>query len=189
MVNRGVEPACVSPRQLTPQSMAEGYDRTCERAPMWLDELLCEYVDGTMDHVVCRAFEECLAMDHGLAAQVKRLRSTRSLLCRYRCKAPRDLRARVRRRLAEEMMLASGESETDSRGGWALALILLAGLFAGTTWFAERAALPVEETVRFPVTMTPLVPPPDVPSFVNASSLAALQPHSGSAFHSVDGGP
>ena len=84
--------------------MAESYDcigdGDCSYS--WLDELLCEYVDGTMDPTVRQAFEECLCCDPMLAQQVERLRCTRTLLCRHGCqlRMPQGLQARVRRRLA-----------------------------------------------------------------------------------------
>ena len=88
--------------------MAESYDCTGDGdcSYSWLDELLCEYVDGTMDRAVRQAFEEYLHTDPVLAQQVECLRCTRTLLCRHGCQvhAPQGLRARVHRRLAWEMM-------------------------------------------------------------------------------------
>ena len=48
-----------------------------------MDELLCEYVDGTMDPTVQDVFEECICADPVLAERVHELRGTRSLLNRY----------------------------------------------------------------------------------------------------------
>ncbi len=72
----------------------------------WLDELLCEYVDGTMDPGVRVVFEEYLRTDPVLAQQAECLCHTRTLLCRHGCRVrtPRGLQARVRRRLASEMV-------------------------------------------------------------------------------------
>ena len=47
----------------------------------WLDEWLCEYVDGTMDPSVEAVFEQYVEANPELKAHVKRLRQTRDLLC------------------------------------------------------------------------------------------------------------
>jgi len=70
-----------------------------------LDELLCEYVDGTMDPVVRSAFEEYLETDPELAAHARCLCETRDMLCRYgncRC-ASLSMQAQLRVRLAGEL--------------------------------------------------------------------------------------
>ena len=86
--------------------MYEWYYANNDDADAALDELLCEYVDGTMDQSVQEVFEECLSADYELAEQVRELRSTRMMLCRYGCRhhMPDDLRRRLRRRLAEAMV-------------------------------------------------------------------------------------
>jgi hypothetical protein len=52
----------------------------------WLDEWLCEYVDGTMDPSVEAVFEQYVEANPELKAHVERLRQTRDLLCG--CDAP-----------------------------------------------------------------------------------------------------
>lgn len=47
----------------------------------WLDEWLCEYVDGTMDPSLEAVFEEYVEANPELKAHVERLRQTRELLC------------------------------------------------------------------------------------------------------------
>ena len=47
----------------------------------WLDEWLCEYVDGTMDPSVEAVFEQYVEANPELKAHVERLRQTRELLC------------------------------------------------------------------------------------------------------------
>lgn len=71
-----------------------------------LDELMCEYVDGTMDPAVRVVFEEYLAANPDIAAKAGCLKKTRSLLCQYGChvEAPKGLHTRLRSRLACEMM-------------------------------------------------------------------------------------
>lgn len=76
----------------------------CQR----MDELLCEYVDGTMDPAVQRVFEEYLHINPDLAAHVDELKRTRALLCRYRCQitAPFGFGSRLHREVTDEMMRA-----------------------------------------------------------------------------------
>jgi len=52
----------------------------------WLDEWLCEYVDGTMDPSLEAVFEQYVEADPELKAHVERLRQTRELL--RGCDAP-----------------------------------------------------------------------------------------------------
>ena len=172
--------------------MAEGYhcagNGDCSSS--WLDELLCEYVDGTMDPTVRAAFEECLSTDPVLAQQVVRLRHTRTLLCRHGCqvRTPRGLQARVRRRLAQEMMhpQPSYDSQAALRvgvyvaAGSVIAAVVMAGLLVGTSWLApeptsiaDRPAPPPmvlpQHLGTYPsATMTPLMgsPPVGVPSLI-----------------------
>lgn len=47
----------------------------------WLDEWLCEYVDGTMDPSLEAVFEQYVEANPDLKAHVERLRQTRDLLC------------------------------------------------------------------------------------------------------------
>jgi len=47
----------------------------------WLDEWLCEYVDGAMDPSVEAVFEQYVEANPELQAHVERLRQTRDLLC------------------------------------------------------------------------------------------------------------
>ena len=48
-----------------------------------LDEFLCEYVDGTIDPVVCDALEEYMRMNPRLADHVRELQHTREVLLCY----------------------------------------------------------------------------------------------------------
>lgn len=47
----------------------------------WLDEWLCEYVDGTMDPSLEAVFEQYVEANPELKAHVQRLKETRRLLC------------------------------------------------------------------------------------------------------------
>ena len=141
----------------------------------WLDELLCEYVDGTMDADVRAVFEELLRRDDGLARQVEHLRSTRHLLCRHACHAPaaQRVKARIRHRVACEMMggqrpvLADVAERlgTAAMVASAMSLMLLAGMLAGMTLLAEVPAAGPQRTADAwqeapmdlgPAPMTPL---------------------------------
>lgn len=88
--------------------MAEGYyDAEEEGGPYpWLHEFLCEYVDGTMDPAARAAFEEYVQANPDLARHIECLCRTRSLLCRHSCSlhAPQDIRDRLQRRLAGEVI-------------------------------------------------------------------------------------
>jgi len=48
----------------------------------WIDEWLCEYVDGTMDPSMEAVFEQYVEANPELKAHIKRLRKTRDLLSR-----------------------------------------------------------------------------------------------------------
>jgi hypothetical protein len=70
-----------------------------------LDELLCEYVDGTMDPSVRVAFEEYLAVNPELANHARCLCQTRTMLCSYGCRHPNEesLQDQIKRRVAGEL--------------------------------------------------------------------------------------
>lgn len=89
--------------------MADGYKNAGEHEFADLDEWLCEYVDGTIDPVVCQALEEYMQHNEELASHVERLREARHLLCQYGCsyQAPSGLQPRLRRRLATEIIQES----------------------------------------------------------------------------------
>lgn len=114
----------------------------------WLDEFLCEYVDGTMDPAVRKSFEEYLSTDPVLALQVEHLRQTRTLLCHCRMQAPDGLQARMRRRLAGEMMRtqppafheAATRLSSFALFASAMVVALMMGMFVGATLFTEEQA-------------------------------------------------
>jgi len=180
--------------------MAEGYDctRDGDCSCLWLDELLCEYVDGTMDAVVREAFEEYLTMNPPLAKQVEHLRRTRTLLTRHGCRlqTPQGLRARIRRRLAWELMPFHTPRlpETASRLGIfvavssVMAAVVMVSMLVGVALLEEESvdvadrAAGGSEAVRqeargaSSAAMTPLSGrrPADVPVLTPQPSLLAL---------------
>ncbi len=54
----------------------------------WLDEWLCEYVDGTMDPSLEAIFEQYVEANPDLKAHVQRLKKTRKLLCEHSLPPP-----------------------------------------------------------------------------------------------------
>jgi anti-sigma factor RsiW len=66
----------------------------------WLDEWLCEYVDGTMDPSLEAVFEKYVEANPDLKAHIERLQETRELLCN--CGAPRDAAPDVKAEVCRE---------------------------------------------------------------------------------------
>ena len=54
----------------------------------WLDEWLCEYVDGTMDPSLEAVFEQYVEANPELKAHIERLQKTRDLLCECSLSGP-----------------------------------------------------------------------------------------------------
>ena len=114
-----------------------------------LDELLCEYVDGTMDSDVRVVFEEYLATDPQLAAHVNRLCDTRNMLCKFgacKCASP-GLQAQLRVRLAGELARKNHSSLIIShRLGKmafftsAVGMMLILGMMAGFVTAVQQTA-------------------------------------------------
>lgn len=123
-----------------------------------LDELMCEYVDGTMDAAVRAAFEELLAADPELADQAHCLCRTRALLSSYGCRhSTQDIEAEIRCRVAMELSREQHlqAALTDRLSGVAVVtsvacVLMLIGVMAGMSVFSEPsvegAQLAVEET-------------------------------------------
>lgn len=132
--------------------MDEGYYCTeegdCSHSA--LDELFCEYVDGTMDADVRAVFEEYLDANPEMRRHAEALMQAKSLLCG--CRGPKDchsVNARVRRRLAgellqDEVLLPPDAAErlgTMAGIASATAMLVLLGMLVGTL-------LPVEQIER-----------------------------------------
>lgn len=138
-----------------------------------LDEMLCEYVDGTMEDGVRAAFEECLCADRELAERVDRLRCTRSLLCHYggRQRLPEQLRRRVQRRLACELASETVCGQSPRRTELSVRLTnvasltssvvaaLVLGVLVGELWLADPqsadATFPAPPAYTHTATMWP----------------------------------
>jgi len=131
--------------------MTEGYYAEPNDDPYaGLDELLCEYVDGTMDRAAREAFEEYLCANPALAEHVQCLCQTRRLLCHYDClPAPRGFQVRLRRRLAHEMLRMEAPALTPwvaHLGAFAtwtsvMVVMMILGMLAGATLVSENRAL------------------------------------------------
>jgi len=109
----------------------------------WLDEWLCEYVDGTMDPSVEAVFEQYVKANPELKAHVERLRQTREIL--RDCDAPETpLPEEVQTKACSEMEKDLFQSpavfpdETGERSAAALgiassiAVALVVGFLAGS---------------------------------------------------------
>ncbi len=126
--------------------MSDRYDADRDDVPYsWLDEFLCEYVDGTMDPGTRAAFEEYLRANPALREHVQCLCRTRQLLCRYgACQAPPGFQNRLRQRLARETMapqpllLPDVVARLGTYATWASVMLLVftVGMLAGTTFQA-----------------------------------------------------
>jgi anti-sigma factor RsiW len=119
----------------------------------WLNEWLCEYVDGTMDPSLRRVFEKYVEANPDLKAHIERLRHTRELLCQCRQpvdddvpeSVPESVRARVREKVECDMLrtphslhdIVKERPMTAFVSSFVVALVV--GLFAGAALFAPEA--------------------------------------------------
>ncbi len=153
--------------------MDEGYYRADEGDCSYsgLDELFCEYVDGTMDPDVRVVFEEYLDANPDMRRHAEALMQAKSLLCG--CRGPRNCRnvnTRVRRRLAGELLQedavlppnAAERLGTAAGIASATAMLVLLGMLVGVLLPVEEAAITPQTVVRMSqearVPMTPLLP-------------------------------
>jgi hypothetical protein len=81
----------------------------------WLDEWLCEYVDGTMDPSLEAVFEQYVEANPDLKAHIERLQKTRDLLCNCGLpkEPPADVEEEVCREVACDEQASSSEAEPD----------------------------------------------------------------------------
>jgi len=173
--------------------MSDGYDLNGNNDTSTLeDELLCEYVDGTMDPVVREAFEEYLVTNPELAEHVVRLRLTRQLLCRCgRLRvAPKGLQIRIRRRLYREMMHSQSPPfpylpfrlRSYATFSSAIIVIMVVGMVSGTLYLNGRQVPTGTDTVSAGLSRAAYasfydqseLPPIFIPQAVSMSS--ALRP-------------
>lgn len=145
----------------------EYYDPEGDDCPYsWLNEWLCEYVDGTMDPSVRAVFEEYLEANPELAEHVERLCRTRSLLCQ--CKEQRhaasdELQARLRQQAEREMMQESVSFLTKGNArlrmaaavGSVMVVMLAVGVVVGATFFGEAPPQQQEVVTNAPASEAP----------------------------------
>ncbi len=127
----------------TPERPFDG-EATGDGAPSyeWLDEWLCEYVDGAMDPSVEAVFEQYVEANPELKAHVERLRQTREILCS--CDAPETSASEVQTEVCsevEEDLLQSSTVSPDGMGerskmvvgvASSIAVALVVGFLAGS---------------------------------------------------------
>ena len=80
----------------------------------WLDEWLCEYVDGTMDPSLEAVFEQYVQANPELKAHVERLQETRDLLCS--CGFPTEAPDEVEAEVCQEVKCDLRESSVPESG-------------------------------------------------------------------------
>ncbi len=86
-----------------------------DRPYEWLDEWLCEYVDGTMDPSLKAVFEQYVEANPELKAHVERLQETRNLLCE--CGLPEEPSSDLESKICTEVewdMLRSSTPVSDA---------------------------------------------------------------------------
>jgi len=140
--------------------MSKGYHTPKEPAAYaWIEEFLCEYVDGTMDPAARLAFEEYLRGNPDLLNHVECLCEARQMLCHYGCcHAPGGFQTRFRQRLACEMMHAqrpamqSVANRLSEYANWtsAMLIIVIVGMVAGASLMAEVPSSPALGNVDRP---------------------------------------
>mgnify|MGYP006427687207 CR=1 FL=1 len=119
----------------------------------WLDEWLCEYVDGTMDPALEAVFEEYLRANPELSAHVERLKETRELLCacgrQSSAECPSDTQAEVCGLVEGKMLRANAslsqfvqERPALIAGLTSSVVALLLGLFTGALLFTPDRTAP-----------------------------------------------
>jgi anti-sigma factor RsiW len=130
-----------------------------DRPYEWLDEWLCEYVDGTMDPSLEAVFEQYVEANPELKAHVERLRETRDLLCE--CGLSRDAPSEVEEQICTEvecdLLQASPSDVLQERPLFAVglassvAVALVVGFLVGATMVAPPAAPSSASTSTTPV--------------------------------------
>jgi hypothetical protein len=134
----------------------------------WLDEWLCEYVDGTMDPSVEAVFEQYVEANPELKAHVERLRQTREILCG--CDAPEtpstEMKAEMCSEVEEDLLQsptlppdATSERSTMVLGiASSIAVALVVGFLAGSMFvdpppFPTPTAAPAERHASPPTSV------------------------------------
>lgn len=162
--------------------MCEGY--SASEGDYWasgLDEFLCEYVDGTMDPVVRRVFEDYLHQNPQLIEHIECLRHTRSMLCLYGCRmrAPDALQERLHARLARESVSCEPRMQGLALNlqwivGLSSVLLLAFGILSGGQIVEEQEVAAVVGGAEALLLHAPHLQPIAVFDNVSAASLASV---------------
>ncbi|PSQ88592.1 MAG: hypothetical protein BRD45_05920 [Bacteroidetes bacterium QS_8_64_10] len=167
-----------------------------------MDEMLCEYVDGTMEPDVREVFEECLQSDEELAREVHRLRNARLALSQYGdSQETRRIERRLRDRLQgclEEASVHQSRTAADtadddrpsqkpifarlrarSKVVGAVVAAFVVGLCAGGLLFGPPTDQPAAAALEAPPPAS--TPPPSLMSAPAPRLHPALAPFSDSA--------
>lgn len=149
----------------------EGSDDSGTPSYDWLDEWLCEYVDGTMDPSLEAVFEQYVEANPELKAHVERLRQTRELLCG--CDLPEEPSTEAQAEVCTEVekdLVESSSSISDLSDNRRLAALglassvavaLVVGFLAGSMLVepvrrtSERGVPTVEQREPRPQDVTP----------------------------------
>lgn len=158
-----------------------------DRPYAWLDEWLCEYVDGTMDPPLRAVFEEYMRANPDLKAHVERLEETRDLLCQCgrmpSTACDRKTRADVCGAVEADMLRTSASwacffenRQTVVVGLTSSVVALVLGLFTGALLFgadASRTGTPPAPPSSVAVEHTNRAPAPPRRSQTVAPPIAA----------------
>lgn len=154
----------------------------------WLDEWLCEYVDGTMDPSLEAVFEEYVEANPELKAHIQRLEQTRELLCN--CNLPAEPTEETQAEVCNEVecdMLQSSASLADVASerpvatlGFAssVAVALVIGFLAGSMYVGpppSSPAAPEATEVRTSATEPAASAEPSTPSSQSAEMQALMR--------------
>jgi hypothetical protein len=158
--------------------MAEGYyPEEPDSIDDQLDELLCEYVDGTMDPAVKLVFEEYLEENPDLAAHVRCLCETRNMLCRIgECGCATATQTQLRVRLASELARRNRSTAAVwSRLGnvafltSTVGLVLILGMMAGISVVQQTLVTGTQETAEAEIPAASMAIPTDAHGFIRQS--------------------
>ncbi len=121
-------------------------DESCPYS--WLNEWLCEYVDGTMDPSLEMVFEEYVQANPELKEHIEQLQHTREMLCRCEepLTAPEDVCAQVRGAVEGDLLRSPRTVEETVREhpiatvASSMAVALVVGMFAGALLLAPPSS-------------------------------------------------
>ncbi len=156
-----------------------------EPSYQWLDEWLCEYVDGTMDPSLEAVFEKYVEANPDLKAHIERLQETRDLLCNCGLskEPPSDVEAEVCREVESGEQHSSSEAEgSQNRPVSTLGLVssvtvaLVVGFLVGATVVNVPATKPGAAPETSPNTRSASSPQPSQAVSIDPLDVRPYQP-------------